>query len=201
MGLFDVDGFGESQELETIKVKESEKVFKSNDFDKSITDDVSPLLKMEIINKNFHLGSLLKNLGIDISNGTMYCPFHDDKATGKPSAKYHENTDLLYCFSENKMYSAYHAIKFLYNKDVNKIFQKIWLSMSEVDRHEYMDKYNVQGTTVKEKTKWDELSEKVLSKFKSGQVNYKQYKNALYKVLMIVKDDKSSSNSNNQQEE
>ena len=191
MGFFDVDGFGSKETLEPIKTQSSS--FKENGFDRSIVDDINPLLKMEVINKHFNLGRLLRNLGMDTSSSNMYCPFHDDVSTGKPSAKYHENTDLLYCFSENKMYSAYHAIKFLYNKDTNKIFQKIWFSLSEEERHEYMDKYNESGKVVKDRSKWDDLRDSVLSKFSSGQVTFKQYKNALYKVFMIVREDKSDS--------
>lgn len=191
MGFFDVDGFGSKETLEPIKTQSSS--FKENGFDRSIVDDINPLLKMEVINKHFNLGRLLRNLGMDTSSSNMYCPFHDDKSTGKPSAKYHENTDLLYCFSENKMYSAYHAIKFLYNKDTNKVFQKIWFSLSEEERHEYMDKYNESGKVVKDRSKWDDLRDSVLSKFSSGQVTFKQYKNALYKVFMIIREDKSDS--------
>ena len=191
MGFFDVDGFGSKETLEPIKTQSSS--FKENGFDRSIVDDINPLLKMEVINKHFNLGRLLRNLGMDTSSSNMYCPFHDDESTGKPSAKYHENTDLLYCFSENKMYSAYHAIKFLYNKDINKVFQKIWFSLSEEERHEYMDKYNESGKVVKDRSKWDDLRDSVLSKFSSGQVTFKQYKNALYKVFMIIREDKSDS--------
>lgn len=192
MGLFDVDGFGDRKPLDDIQVKkDDDKEFQENSFEESLVNDVSPLVKVEVINKRFNLGKLLKNLGYRIEIGNIYCPFHDDEATGKPSAKYHEDTDLLYCFSENKMYSAYHALKFLYGKDVNDIFRSIWIQMTEMERKEILSRYDSEGNhkiTKQEKSLWDVYQEKVLDMFKMGKVNYTQYKNALYKVLMIIKD-------------
>lgn len=194
MGLFDVDGFGESEKLEPLKEPEKE-VFQENAFESSLVDDVNPLVKVEVINKKFNMGKLLRNLGYEIDYGNIYCPFHDDEATGKPSAKYHGDTDKLYCFSENKMYSAYHALKLLYGQDINEIFHNIWIQMDELERAEVLSRYdsnvNVKISN-KEKSTWDIYREKVLDKFKFGEVNYRQYKNALYKVLMIVTNESKS---------
>lgn len=188
MSLFDIDGFGESEKLEPLKEPEKE-VFQENAFEASLVDEVNPLVKVEVINKKFNMGKLLRNLGYEIDYGNIYCPFHDDESTGKPSAKYHSDTDKLYCFSENKMYSAYHALKILYGQDINEIFHSIWSQMSEIDRKEILSKYDSNGNVKlsdKEKSTWDIYREKVLDKFRTKEVNYKQYKNALYKVLMIV---------------
>ena len=192
MGLFDVDGFGESKKQETPKV-DTTPSFQSNDFDRSIVDKINPLVKVEVINRHFNLGRLLRNLGIDTSRSNIYCPFHPDEATGKESAKYHEDTDLLYCFSESKMYSAYHAVKILYGGDTEKIFRDIWAKMSESERHEVMDKFASEGPPPDSTpSMWDFYRDNVLKKFQEGVVNYTQYKNALYKVMSLLDKESSS---------
>lgn len=189
MGLFDVDGFGEREELEPVKIKKKEDVFVENSFDRGITEDVPILLKIEVINSHYNMGSLLRKLGYFTGSSTMYCPFHNDSLTGKPSAKYHEDTDKLYCFSENKMYSAYHVIKILYGINPDKVFNDIWYKMSNLERNELLDKYSDESSkeiTTKEQSEWDKYNESVLSYFKNGKVTYTQYKNALFKVLDIL---------------
>lgn len=189
MGLFDVEGFGDKEEVRVgDSVRDNKKkVFKENGFDETIVNDVHPFLKVEVINKHYNMGKLLTNLGYDVSRGSMYCPFHPDKATGKPSAKYHSDTDKMYCFSENKMYSSYHVIKLLYGIDTEKVFRDIWNNMSNVERREWYDKYDTNGTKKdNEPSKWEIYQKAVLSKFMTGEVNFTQYKNALYKVLNII---------------
>ena len=192
MGLFDVQGFGEKEEIQlddssSFDRTEKKEIFRENSFDDTIVGDLHPFLKIDVINKHYNMGKLLENLGYDISRGSMYCPFHPDEATGKPSAKYHEDSDKVYCFSENKMYSAYHVIKLLYGINPEKVFRDIWNNMSEVDRREWYSRYEVVGTVdKKEPSKWEIYQKAVLSKFKSGEVNFTQYKNALYKVLKII---------------
>jgi hypothetical protein len=150
------------------------------------TSDINPLVKMDVINDKFNMGKLLRAYGCEIDRSTMYCPFHDDEHTGKPSAKYHKETDSIYCFSENKVYTAYHALKILYGKNINKVFKLVWDELSDVDKRYYLDKHNEQKEVKIEESKWDIYNRKVLSKFKVGEVTYTQYKNALYKVLEIL---------------
>jgi hypothetical protein len=187
-----MDGFGTPpSESEPFVTKDDGKeVFHECAFDRSITEKINPLIKVEVINKKYNLGKLLTDLGYDVTGSNMYCPFHPDEMTGKPSAKYHADTDRLYCFSENKSYSAYHAIKMLYGLDIEKVFNDIWADMSLAERHELMDKYedgnasNIESSALP--SEWIKYRDRVLDKFKQGEVSFKQYKNALYKVLMIV---------------
>lgn len=190
MGMFDNSMFlGNKEKEEQLKVTSvsDDEVFVEASLDKSITEKINPLVKVEVINKRYNLGKLLENQGYDTSGSNMYCPFHPDENTGKPSAKYHKDTDLLYCFSENKMYSAYHAIKLLYGLDVDKVFMDIWSKMSLNERHLIMEKYGEGGANIAAvPSEWDKYRKLVLDKFRTREVNYSQYKNALYKVLMIV---------------
>lgn len=189
MGLFDVEGFGENKEVQEDK-EDIKSSFQENGFDKSIVEDVDPRVKMIVINQKFNLGKLLRNLGYDLDHGNIYCPFHMDKLTGKPSARYHEDSDLLYCFSENKIYSAFHALRYLYNKDTNEIFRQIWVKMSDIERKEILDRFE-DGSLIEERIpkEWNKYRDEVLSYFKKGKVTYTQYKRALYKVFMIVDED------------
>lgn len=199
MGLFDVDGFGEPEKIKPLDIKSSEEVFIENSLDRSIVEKINPLVKVEVINKRYNLGKLLTNLGIDISGSNMYCPFHPDEMTGKPSAKYHSDSDKVYCFSENKSYSAYHAIKLLYGLNVDKVFMDIWKDMPLEERHELMDKYEGGNTEiVTMPSEWDKYSNTVLRMFRDGKVSFRQHKNALYKVLMLINKSQTSNAIGNQ---
>lgn len=205
MGLFDVDGIGFKNNKEKIKKENSFNMgldmsevdnslvntdkTSGSDFDKTLVGDINPLVKVDVINSHFKLSDLLREYGCYIDGSTMYCPFHDDDITGKPSAKYHSDTDLLYCFSENRVYSAYHALKILFGKDVNFIFKKIWSNMSKEDRLSYIGKYDEKAKDIViEDTGWNYYNKNILSAFKLGKVTYEQYKNALYKVLSLVQE-------------
>jgi hypothetical protein len=185
MGLLDIEGFGEKESIDDIEV--TGETFKENKIEDYITGDIDYLLKYDIINKKYNLGKLLNGMGYNTSYGTMFCPFHDDKAGGKPSAKYHEDSDKLYCFSEHKMYTSYHALKYLYNQDMDKVFNDIWRSMSVSDRDMTIRQYeNKDMNPEVNDTEWEKYQKMVLDKFKTGEVTYIQYKNALYKVLDIL---------------
>lgn len=190
MGLFDVEGFGERPEIQLNLKPPKKEVFQENAFDRTIVEDVSPLVKMKVINSRYNLGGLLRQLGHNIDASNLYCPFHPDEATGKPSAKYHPDTDLLYCFSEHKMYSAYHALKLLYGIDTNRVFQDIWSKLSIQERQAFLDSNGQQLPSIqKHQSQWEFYKTQVLDKFKNNQVNFRQYKNALYKVLMSLRDE------------
>lgn len=184
--LLDVKGFSDGKENESDSfVIKSHTSFKENSFSKGVMSDISPLVKMDVINHFFRLDSLLKNLGIEVGNGTMYCPFHDDEMGGKPSAKYHSDTDLLYCFSENKMYSAYHAVKFLYHQDVNRVFDKIWKTLPKSEKLKFLGNRDSDMGEIKVDSQWDFYMTKVLGSFKRREVTFPQYKRALYKILEL----------------
>ena len=190
MGIFDSDGFGKDSTIEGIKLSNKKEVFNENSFDSSIIDNINPLVKMDVINSRYNMGKLLEDLGYHIHGSNMYCPFHPDEATGNPSAKYHADSDKVYCFSENKMYSAYHVIKLLYGIDIDKVFKDIWYTMSVDERHNVMDKYDESAKdVVVVPSTWDKYNKLVLSKFKDKSVSFKQYKNALYKVLDIIREE------------
>lgn len=187
MGLFDVGGMGTPTNYEPLSIEEPKDTFKSNDFDRSITANINGLVKMEVINRRFSLRKLLEGYGVDTSANVTYCPFHPDEMTGKPSAKYHSDTDKLYCFSESKMYTAYHALKLLYNQDTDKIFKQLWIQMPLEERHEILDKYNVELVDDSDMTPsiWNQYSP-LLEKFKRGEITYTQYKNGLYKIFLMI---------------
>lgn len=195
----DVDGLGEATPInEDIKLLNTGEAFKPNELDSTITDKVSGLVKYEVINRKFNLGKLLRGYGCRIDGQTMYCPFHDDMFTGKPSAKYHPDTDLLYCFSESKMYTAYHALKILYNQDMNKVFNDVWYSMSKAERQEVLDNFSdedTSGLTEARSSLWDKYMP-MLDNFKFGKINYHQLKNGLYKVLFMMYQEESSQEEN-----
>jgi hypothetical protein len=157
----------------------------TNDLDSTINRKYDGLLIYEVINKKFSMRKLLFNLKLNPDMPNMYCPFHDDELTGKPSAKYHPDTDMMYCFSEGKVYTAYHVLKLLYQKDMRKVFNQVWNNMSQAERQEFIDKHDTNlSTDLKEgsQTIWYKYKD-ILSAFKKEKVNYTQMKNGIYKVL------------------
>lgn len=208
MGLFDINGFENKKdkikkqkslqrEANTDKVN-NEKGFKDNSFNKMLIGDVNPLIKYELINRCYNLGNLLKQYGYEnITGGNIYCPFHPDSLTGKPSAKYHEDTDKLYCFSENKIYTAYHALKILYGADMNKLFLKLWSTLDVIQKQELVSKYNqeneLQSIDINREEKlWQFYNDKYLVYYRIGKVNYTQYKHALNVILNAIYKDKGN---------
>lgn len=186
MGLIDVNGFGEAPKQEEFEINKN--AFKPNDFEDALVEKQSGLVKYEAINRKFNLGKLLTGLGYSIGSQNMYCPFHADALTGKPSAKYHSDTDILYCFSESKCYTAYHALKILYNKDMDKIFDIVWTSMSSAERQEILDKVEPDKNHVVTKeteSAWEKYKTMLLN-FRDKNVNYTQFKTGLYKALDAI---------------
>lgn len=201
MGLFDSDGFGNSKSVKNkntfimsgVDLKSNNSVnqsVKSNsDFDKTLVGKINPLVKLDVINDNYSLEKMLRNYGCYIDGSTMYCPFHDDDVTGKPSAKFHRDTDTLYCFSENKVYTAYHALKILYGQNVNTIFNRIWKTLTKEERLDYIGKYDDgNSAVVVSDSDWEYYDKNILSRFRNGNVSFSQYKNALYHVLEKIQE-------------
>lgn len=186
MGVFDISGFGspKKQELKINDSNISNYDFEKSELDSTLLDieDINPLIVYKVINDRFSLRKLLENMGYNLFDGNIFCPFHLDEETGKPSARYHKDTDLLYCFSENRLYSAYHALKILYGKDINKIFSKIWKSLSKETRLKYLSSEEDKEDG-KKNSEWDKYNQSVLVKFKDNKVNIKQYTHALGMVL------------------
>lgn len=198
MGLFDDSGFGHVEEKQ-VSLQSNET---TSDFDRTLVMTVSPLLKMAVINKEYNLKDLLERAGIEVNTEcNMYCPFHMDSLTGKKSAKYHSSSDKLYCFSESKIFSAYHALKLIYGYNTNRIFMTIWSKMSKGERLNYLQEYDpshIDANLKEEESLLSTLCSQVLVRFQREQVTFTQYKKALYKVLIKVEEDsKNHENSSN----
>lgn len=76
-----------------------------------------PKLEMTLVNSYYSLSEFL-----DLSSwGSIYCPFHDDTSGGKPSAKFYKDDEdgieKIWCFSERKMFMAWHYIKLILHQD------------------------------------------------------------------------------------
>lgn len=70
-------------------------------------------LVKHIVNTNYSL-----DIFIDCNEKTIFCPFHYNVDT--PSAQVYKDVDgiyRIYCFSENKQYTAYDYIKLILGKE------------------------------------------------------------------------------------
>ena len=177
MGLFDSDGFGNSKSVKNkntfnmsgVDLKSNNSVnqsVKSNsDFDKTLVGKINPLVKLDVINDNYSLEKMLRNYGCYIDGSTMYC------------------------FYENKVYTAYHALKILYGQNVNTIFNRIWKTLTKEERLDYIGKYDEgNSAVVVSDSDWEYYDKNILSRFRDGNVSFSQYKNALYHVLEKIQE-------------
>lgn len=173
-----------------------------NDFSKNLSSDHPFLVKFHAINRFYssnhkNMEKLLNDMGIVTRGSNMYCPFHDDEIGGKPSAKYHPDSDMVYCFSESKVFTAYHVLKDLYGMNMDKVFTESWLNLCDTDREELLSRYgDEQNIDTREfiNPLWKSL-DNVLTKFSKNGVNFKQHRNALYKVMIMIVE---SNNTNNE---
>lgn len=193
--MFKTDDFDE-EVVGTLEIANREGIISPKDFDfnKSDIGDVDYLVKYYAINMTYSLKTLLEEMDYLVTGVNIYCPFHDDKLTGKPSAKYHLDSDALFCFSESKSYSAYHALKLLYGLDMEKVFKDSWNKLNPSQREDLILKYS-EGNNVKDdyvNPIWMELKP-VREQFKLHQVTFKQHKNALYKILGIMEQEREKS--------
>ena len=68
----------------------------------------------EVVNKNFTFGDLnSKYQGMSSQTGNFFCPFHDNFQS--PAAKFYEDEDrqVLWCFSEHRMYTPYDYVNLI----------------------------------------------------------------------------------------
>lgn len=184
--MFDIEGFRDNP------LKNKERKENTESVAESIQEEPDPLLVYKVLNRYFNLRSLLENQGISVSEGTMYCPFHEDELTGKPSAKYHSEDDTLFCFSEHKVYTAYHAIKLLYHQDTVRVFKKVWNRLPKSEKKEILSDMDEKAYPVKFNSNFEILKEKVLYRFRDGKVSFKQYKIGLLKTLIISQESEES---------
>lgn len=72
--------------------------------------EIDKRLEIKIINKFIPMTKLFEQIGIDYStHSNMFCPFHHNENT--PSAHYHTDSNLLWCYSEQKMYGSWNLMK------------------------------------------------------------------------------------------
>lgn len=74
------------------------------------------------LNKNVDMVPFLEELGVKVPpNGVMFCCFHENTET--PAAKYFEDTNKVFCFSESKLFGTYEVMKLLkYSNDKIKTY-------------------------------------------------------------------------------
>lgn len=194
---YDFDFVKKEQEkvIEDIKTKRLELLPQED----SVLTEYPYQLKYHTINSFFNksgmnMESMLNDLGYDTrGDSNMYCPFHDDEHGGKPSAKYHPESDTVYCFSESKLFTSFHVIKDLMGKNTDVVFRRVWNDLLEEEREGLLTKYG-EGTPLDTKENisktWKDLTP-VLEQFKLKKVSFNQHKIALYKILHQLYDERA----------
>lgn len=75
----------------------------------------------QFINSKFSMKAALENIGVKVSTN-MFCPFHDDIIGGHKSAKYHADTDSIFCFSCHRSFYTYDVLVDLCNISVSDLY-------------------------------------------------------------------------------
>lgn len=117
----------------------------------------------KLLNYMVDIRSVLNNNGYKIKEyGNIYCPFHlnDDS----PAAKYYPDSNLIYCFSENRSYNVVDALN-LVGIDYKETFKKLWDSYNN-DKKKVLCSYldNIYESRV--------LFKESLAKFNVGIISY-----------------------------
>ncbi len=201
--LFKTSDFSFSDDIEDNLIQENptkSPEIKTFEFSENVSRDYPFLVKFHTINRYYstdkmNMEKLLNNMGIVTRGSNMYCPFHNDEIGGKPSAKYHPDSDMIYCFSESKVFTAWHTLKELYAMDMEKVFRDSWMNLNETDKEELLRRYSDEDTVDKREfinPIW-KILDFVTSKFKNHEVTLKQHKNALYKIMSMISESKKTS--------
>ena len=114
---------------------------------------------------------VFKRNGSRIStSGAHFCIFHENTET--PSAKYYQDSNLIWCFAEQKMYTVYDALK-VFGENPEKVFNDIWKTKTEEEKLALMESI---GHEVEKPLPY--LSE--LYKFKSGKITIGELQESIY---------------------
>lgn len=74
------------------------------------------------INKNIDFAETYQRMfNKDIRYGKCFCPFHEN--TDTPAAKYYEESNTIYCFSCQRIYSSYDLLLAYAPDKINEIAQ------------------------------------------------------------------------------
>jgi len=179
------------EEVTEEKNKSRMKYVKEGQVKRQITYDVmkNRLLMYDVINRHYKLKDILEDLGSrDLMGTNCLCPFHGEvEGISKPSAKYYPETDRLYCFREDKTFTAYHALKQLVGGDMGLYFKEAWMELSPEVRDELIQKYTA-NEQVESKVSEFAPYRLVVEKFRSGEVGYDRYSRAMRKIIYEIYD-------------
>lgn len=104
---------------------------------------------------------------------TCYCPFHDNTNTPAATIFDDDNGERLFCFSEKKQYTSADALEKLMHYDVYELGQKLWNSMSPLEKSDWLAEHNVVDYNSvfvsKEKPVTKQLEVKI-NQFKSNKI-------------------------------
>lgn len=107
-----------------------------------------------------------------------FCPFHDNTDT-EAAAIYqdaHTGKETLYCFAEQKQYTAVDALSSLLNYDIYEIGEQVWQGMSGVEQNNWLVSHNYIDTSSMFKVQKENSNQKEeqlatdISRFKYGQI-------------------------------
>lgn len=127
----------------------------------------------KLLTKLLSMKKVLEKLGYTVNQGSTFCCFHEN--TGTPSAKYYEDSNLWWCFAEQKHYTVWDALE-LGNQDPHKVFSKIWSQLDEKRKQELIDEIGIE-------TDVSIPYEEQLKLFRKGKLSYRELLNYIVQSI------------------
>jgi hypothetical protein len=108
---------------------------------------VTPQILKKFFNSKIDLPELLKKYSHDNYhyeyNTPCYCPFHDNHNSPAAVIYPDEEGDNLWCFSEQKMYTAFDYFELILNTDPYPLAKELWDTISDVEKSQFLSKHSV----------------------------------------------------------
>lgn len=124
---------------------------------------------------------VLSSVGIEVEEGSIFCPFHDD--TGHKSAKLFRNKDgdRIWCFAEQKMYAPSHVFKTgMTRLSLSSVFHRVWSRLPDSKKEELQNTSGQQKSFVPEGI---ERNRERLKLFSKGELSYKHFLDVVMESL------------------
>ena len=134
------------------------------------------LLK-KLVNEQVSLEQVLKKVNPSAhyqNRKPCFCPFHDN--TNTPAAVFYDDDDgqKIWCYAEQRMYTASDAIEILSGMNVYEVGSEIWESMSELEQEQWLQEHNdidalSRAFSINKVIDKDEELTRIIDDFKMGR--------------------------------
>lgn len=95
----------------------------------------------KLVNDKYSLVAILRRYEPEENyqlNQRCYCPFHENVNTPSAALYLNEDKESLFCFAENKLYTAYDALELLLKQDPLALGKALWDKMDAEEKANWL---------------------------------------------------------------